>query len=132
MTPEMAIEFLRMLVTTSLLVTAPVLLAAILVGVVVSLLQAVTSIQEPTLSVSPWFEARRTEYYDRLLAVSARGAWDDWVAFFSSGLAASASSTHDQMVGLLRVRDDLLERVEASSLRSATALLAAAKGWAGE
>ncbi len=53
MTPEMAIEFLRTLITTSLLVTFPVLLAAILVGVVVSLLQAVTSIQEPTLSFAP-------------------------------------------------------------------------------
>jgi len=53
MTPEMAVEFLRMLITTSLLVTFPVLLAAILVGVVVSLLQAVTSIQEPTLSFAP-------------------------------------------------------------------------------
>lgn len=53
MTPEMAVEFLRMLITTSLLMTAPVLLAAILVGVIVSLLQAVTSIQEPTLSFAP-------------------------------------------------------------------------------
>jgi len=53
MTPEMAIEFLRMLITTSLLVTLPVLLAAILVGVVVSLVQAVTSIQEQTLSFAP-------------------------------------------------------------------------------
>ena len=53
MTPEMAIEFLRMLITTALLVTFPVLLAAILVGVVVSLLQAVTSIQESTLSFAP-------------------------------------------------------------------------------
>jgi len=53
MTPEMAIEFLRMLITTALMVTFPVLLAAILVGVVVSLLQAVTSIQESTLSFAP-------------------------------------------------------------------------------
>jgi len=53
MTPEMAIEFLRMLINTALLVTAPVLLAAIAVGVFVSLLQAVTSIQEPTLSFAP-------------------------------------------------------------------------------
>jgi flagellar biosynthetic protein FliQ len=53
MTPEMAIEFLRMLITMALLVTAPVLLAAILVGVLISLLQAVTSIQEATLSFAP-------------------------------------------------------------------------------
>lgn len=28
---------------------------------------------EPTLTVSPWFEARRTDHYARLLAVSAEG-----------------------------------------------------------
>ena len=30
-------------------------------------------LSEPTLTVSPWFEARRAEYYDRLLAVSTDG-----------------------------------------------------------
>ncbi|RYF00112.1 MAG: Fic family protein, partial [Oxalobacteraceae bacterium] len=77
---------------------------------------------EPTLSVSPWFEARRSEYYDRLFGVSTRGDWDQWVAFFSRGLEASAVATHQQMLQLLAVRDDLLERVEHSTLRSATAL----------
>ncbi|MEI6397867.1 MAG: flagellar biosynthetic protein FliQ, partial [Pseudomonadota bacterium] len=37
----------------SLLVVTPVIGAAIIVGVLVSLLQAVTSIQEPTLSFAP-------------------------------------------------------------------------------
>lgn len=78
-------------------------------------------LSEPTLSVSPWFEARRAEYYDRLLGVSVRGDWDAWVGFFSSGLAASAAETHEQMLRLLDVRDRLIERVGRSSLRSATA-----------
>ncbi len=53
MTPEMAIEYLRLLITTSLLVTAPILIVAIVIGVVVSLIQAITSIQEATLSFAP-------------------------------------------------------------------------------
>jgi flagellar biosynthetic protein FliQ len=44
---------LRSLVTISLLVNTPIIGAAVIVGVVVSLLQAVTSIQEPTLSFAP-------------------------------------------------------------------------------
>jgi Fic family protein len=31
---------------------------------------------EPTLTVSPWFEARRADYYDALTGVSTRGDWD--------------------------------------------------------
>ncbi|MEI8284715.1 MAG: flagellar biosynthetic protein FliQ [bacterium] len=53
MNQETAIEMLRSLITVSLLVVTPVIGAAIIVGVLVSLLQAVTSIQEPTLSFAP-------------------------------------------------------------------------------
>jgi flagellar biosynthetic protein FliQ len=53
MNQETAIEMLRSLITVSLLVVTPIIGAAIIVGVIVSLLQAVTSIQEPTLSFAP-------------------------------------------------------------------------------
>ena len=53
MTIEQAIEVLRQLVTTSLLVISPLLLTAMIVGLVVSLLQSVTSIQEQTLTFVP-------------------------------------------------------------------------------
>jgi flagellar biosynthesis protein FliQ len=53
MNAEQAVEILRALVTTSLLAVGPILGAAITVGVVVSLLQSVTSIQEQTLSFVP-------------------------------------------------------------------------------
>jgi flagellar biosynthetic protein FliQ len=53
MNQETAIEMLRSLITISLLVVTPIIGAAIIVGVIVSLLQAVTSIQEPTLSFAP-------------------------------------------------------------------------------
>jgi flagellar biosynthetic protein FliQ len=53
MNQESAIEMLRSLVTISLLVNTPIIGAALVVGVVISLLQAVTSIQEPTLSFAP-------------------------------------------------------------------------------
>jgi len=53
MNQETAIEMLRSLITVSLTVVTPVILAALLVGVAVSLLQAITSIQEPTLSFAP-------------------------------------------------------------------------------
>ena len=53
MNQETAIEMLRSLITVALLVNTTIIGAAIIVGVVVSLLQAITSIQEPTLSFAP-------------------------------------------------------------------------------
>ena len=53
MNQETAIEMLRSLITVSLTVMTPVILAALVVGVAVSLRQAITSIQEPTLSFAP-------------------------------------------------------------------------------
>lgn len=77
---------------------------------------------EPTLTVSPWFEARRTEYYDRLLAVSTHGDWDGFVKFFATGLADAAQLTQRQMLALRDVQEGLRERVRQSKLRAGTAM----------
>ncbi len=53
MNMEQSIEVLRQLISTSLLVVSPILLGSLLVGLVVSLIQSVTSIQEQTLSFVP-------------------------------------------------------------------------------
>lgn len=37
---------------------------------------------KPLLYLSAFFERHREEYYDRLLDVSQRGAWHEWIAFF--------------------------------------------------
>lgn len=73
---------------------------------------------EPTLTVSPWFEARRSEYYDRLLAVSAAGDWDSFIRFFAEGLESSADTTHSRMLALVEVQASLKERVRRSRLRA--------------
>ena len=53
MNMEQSIEVLRQLIGTSLMVVSPILLGSLLVGLIVSLLQSVTSIQEQTLSFVP-------------------------------------------------------------------------------
>ncbi len=79
-------------------------------------------LSEPTLTVSPWFEARRTEYYDTLLAVSTDGNWDGFLSFFASGLADSATATRAQILELVQVQESLREQVRGSRLRAAHAL----------
>ncbi|MGA5545810.1 Fic family protein [Mycobacterium sp. NPDC051198] len=84
-------------------------------------LYAAGVLTEPTLTVSPWFEARRSEYYDRLLAVSTDAAWDDFVRFFALGLRESANATRRQMLELVRVQAELKEVIRASALRADSA-----------
>jgi flagellar biosynthetic protein FliQ len=50
---EAAIELFRITVMNSLMLVAPILATAMAVGLVVSLIQAVTSLQEQTLSFVP-------------------------------------------------------------------------------
>jgi len=53
MSVDMAVEVFRLMLTTALILVAPMLLTAMFVGVIISLLQAVTSIQEQTLAFVP-------------------------------------------------------------------------------
>ncbi|MBV8259162.1 MAG: flagellar biosynthesis protein FliQ [Actinobacteria bacterium] len=53
MTQQTAIELAIHAMTTTMIVAAPFLLAGLVVGVLVSIFQAITSIQEPTLSFVP-------------------------------------------------------------------------------
>lgn len=41
----------------------------------------------PLLYLSAFFEATRQEYYDRLFAVTQKGAWNEWLIYFLNGIA---------------------------------------------
>ena len=63
------------------------------------------ALEDPLLSISPWFEQRRRDYQDRLLEVSASGDWDGWVRFFAEGIEASALDTAVRVDRLLGVQE---------------------------
>ncbi|MEO9248022.1 Fic/DOC family N-terminal domain-containing protein [Citricoccus nitrophenolicus] len=75
-------------------------------------------LSEPTLTVSPWFEARRSQYYDHLLGVSTSGDWDSFLNFFARGLEQAAISTHRQLLELSRVQAELKHTIRSSHIRS--------------
>jgi flagellar biosynthetic protein FliQ len=53
MNPEFAIELLKGMIFQALTIAAPILLTAMIVGLVISLFQAVTTIHEQTLAFVP-------------------------------------------------------------------------------
>lgn len=77
-----AIELGRTAVTLSLMVAAPVMVVAVVVGLLISILQAVTQIQDQTISfvpkitammvtiiyILPWAMSRMMEYSSTLIS----------------------------------------------------------------
>lgn len=61
-------------------------------------------LSQPLLSVSPWFERRRPEYQDRLLGVSTKGDWDDWILFFCQDIEESCEDALLSVKHLINVR----------------------------
>ena len=53
MTPDLAVNICRKAVQTALMCAAPMLIAGLVVGLLVSMFQAATSIQEQTLTFIP-------------------------------------------------------------------------------
>lgn len=95
------------------------------IGRLLVVLHLMTShvLTEPTVTVSPWFEARRADYYDLLLAVSTVGDWDSWIGFFAEGLRVSALQAERQLTDLLTIQTDLKRRVRAAGLRADSAMV---------
>lgn len=53
MTPEIVTELLKKTIETAVYVMAPILITAMVIGLIVSIFQTVTSIQEQTLTFLP-------------------------------------------------------------------------------
>ena len=53
MTPELVVQLARRSFEATLLLAAPLLLASLVVGLIISIFQAVTSINEATLAFAP-------------------------------------------------------------------------------
>ena len=45
----------------------------------------------PLLYLSAWFDATRAEYYARLLGVTERGEWEEWLRYFLEGTAGQGN-----------------------------------------
>jgi Fic family protein len=70
------------------------------------LLSAKGVLPSPLLYLSAWFEATREEYYARLLAVTEKGEWEEWLGYFLTGVEQQA----EDALGRIQRLDDLIHR----------------------
>jgi len=81
-------------------------------------------LQQPLLNLSVYFERYRQEYYDHLLVVSQRGAWEAWLRFFLHGVSAQAQDSVARMQQLesIRVKYEPLVKSDRNSERMGAVL----------
>ena len=78
----------------------------------------------PLLYLSAYFERNRSEYYDRLLAVSRRGDWEGWLRFFLTGVRDTSREAAILVQNLQQLRERYHQQL--AGRRSAARLAEAA------
>ncbi len=61
-------------------------------------------LSQPLLNLSHFIEINRQEYYERLLAVSQKGAWEAWLLFFLEGVHSQAEDASHRLSRLENLR----------------------------
>jgi Fic family protein len=67
-------------------------------------------LSHPVFYISAYLEARREEYYDRLLRVSEDGDWTGWIGYFLRAIKEQAESNAQKTREIIDLRDKLLHR----------------------
>lgn len=73
-------------------------------------LYSIKLIQSPMFYISAYLEARRDEYYDRLLAVSRDSDWTGWCIFFLEALIEQAAENHQKANDILKLYEKEKDR----------------------
>lgn len=69
---------------------------------------------KPLLYLSAYFESRRNEYYERILAVSTKGDWAGWLRFFLEGVSTESRDVIDRARRLIDLREDYHGRLQVT------------------
>jgi Fic family protein len=78
---------------------------------------------QPLLYLSAYLERHDARYKDHLLWVSQRGAWNEWIEFFASGVAEQATDAVARARRMLELQKTYRERMQRASQSSSVLVL---------
>jgi len=90
---------------------------------IILLLCAWDILPQPLLYLSPYFESNRQAYYDLLLEVSERGAWEEWLNFFLTAVKIQADDAILRINKMMELKEDY--RAKMQSKRGSSGLFKA-------
>ncbi|HUU50544.1 MAG TPA: Fic family protein [Nitrospinota bacterium] len=69
---------------------------------------------QPLLYLSSFFEKYRNDYYSRLLYVSKKGEWEEWIKFFLRGVAIQSKEAIADSKKILELHGEYLKILETA------------------
>jgi Fic family protein len=77
------------------------------------LLSAWELLPQPLLYLSAYFESNRAEYYNLLLSVSQRAAWQEWLIFFLEGVRVQSQDAVKKISLLQSLRAEYQAQIQS-------------------
>lgn len=65
------------------------------------------ALSEPMFYLSEYLEANREEYYQRLKAISEKGDWNGWIAFFLKAIAVQSRQNSERVRAIMTLYDEM-------------------------
>jgi Fic family protein len=75
-------------------------------------------LSKPLLYLSFYLKKNRAEYYDLLMKVRLKGAWEDWIKFFLKGISETSEEAAKTAREVIQLKEDLLTRLHKNSISS--------------
>jgi hypothetical protein len=72
-------------------------------------------LSQPMFYLSEYLENHREEYYQRLKAISAEGAWNDWIAFFLRATTTQAGQNAKRVAAIKALYDEMKVAIQETT-----------------
>jgi Fic family protein len=82
------------------------------------------ALSSPMFYLSEYLERNRTEYYERLSAISRKGDWTSWIEFFLGAVTAQANTNIEKVMAIMKLYENFkLEVPKLTHSKYASALV---------
>lgn len=72
-------------------------------------------LHRPMFYLSEYLEANRAEYYDRLLNITEKGQWLEWILFFARAVTQQAEKNFERAMEIFKLYDALKPRFQEAT-----------------
>ncbi len=75
-------------------------------------------LSKPLLYLSFYLKKNRAEYYDLLMKVRLKGAWEDWIKFFLKGVSETSEEAAKTAREVIQLKEELITKLYDNSILS--------------
>jgi Fic family protein len=75
-------------------------------------------LSKPLLYLSFYLKKNRAEYYDLLMKVRLKGAWEDWIKFFLNGVSETSEEAAKTAREVIQLKEELITKLYNHSISS--------------